>query len=269
MDVTDQIRQHRRTYGSSDNTRAHFTLPEYVLWGSPKRALDLGIAKEFKWELIDTIGSVDGTNTFFIRFTTTQETRIGARRVSVHPQYDVNVYIRLADGNLDPIALGADGYAGSGQPTTAEILALPPQVTYIGYVVPFYWFTGYCVEDESRIEQSTYSLNLGDESLEAFARGSPFATILPPGTYYLIVGTGEWQQQPFHVQLAAIGALDLEATAEFKLELFGRESTSQLEGDVTLALSPQARFTNFFEVQSDIDFGFTPSGSIDITSPVS
>lgn len=268
MDHSQQVRAHRRRYGGSDRTRPFFRNPEYVRNNSLSKAKDLGISRGFLWETRASLGGITGTNTLFYKFTTTEETRIGARRISENRYTDSDVRVAIASENLDAIALGDDGFGWAATPTTTQISQLPPIIEYLGYVDQGFWQGGFSEYDDQVIARPYVAVSTIDDTLQGLAAGSPWAKLFPPGTYYLIISTDQWYQQDVRVQLAALAANELSGDCTFAFEPGGRTNATQIGGNLDLLLMPSGRLRDELETAGTADLMLEPAANLQITSPV-
>lgn len=236
-------------YGGSDSTRSSFNRTRYVKGASVHAPIDVTLDPINGLVYSGMIGAEHGAQTIFLRFRTTEPSRVGLRRLTLNPYTDqyLDVSLRGADDRIIPLA--ADAATAPPEVIIAAAAqtrpSLPPTTTHadVGY-----WGDDY-VQDPGG-EAAQLPVLQGDVSsrIRVDDLSAQLSEVRPPGTYIVTITSSQWPRIPFRLQLLTREVASLRAVAEFTLDAVGRFTLRALAGAADLELEAEGRFSRLFVI---------------------
>lgn len=293
-DHSPQVRRFREAYGGSDRAASFFRTPEYVKYNSLSKARDLGRFTELRTQTSNTVGGITGTNTRFYKVTLAEEARFGARLVGA-PQCAIDwICLHVINAHLDRLPMDPSGYVNTEElvptrPTETRTSTSTERetitvVSIARYCPPGYFEAGYTfelstiiTEDGSQIttDLTDFALELaqtqqlGADTLDSFALESYKASILPAGTYYILVTTERWHETPYDLQIIiAPRARDLEGNLSFTLSPSLDTGVKQLSAELSATFAPYGRFQEHIALSGDASLSFMPVLGLAVITPL-
>lgn len=233
------------SYGSGDSTAASFNKPQYLRWYSPQTALDLGDIRNSDIALRIPLGGELGSQTIFLKFSSALPCRLLFSPLADNQYTNQYISFGIADQGLRRLPLLDAEFSLSAESVQAFLSPL----TDTTYTLTGYWqegyvntFSGFTVP-ESAIAQSAPQLKA--------ATGE-----LPPGDYFFIVSSSQWQGIYFDLALGLRSDLDLDATGTFSVDASGRFHLVNLSTTAGFDVDGSARVAIAVDLGASIPIGY-------------
>ena len=230
LDVSRDKRLRRQRYGSSDRTAPFFENPQYVKYNSLLKRYELGDVFNFDGRFEAPIGTVSGTNTLFLSFTTVMSTRFRALVLEPDGGYaasQLSFSLRHASGAIIPL----DRTLLPDPSASVEVGFAPVSNSNSPYADFGYWDQGYTDSDDQPIVDLA-PLEFS-EPAEARLYAAYTAVDLPSGGYVLAISSRAWTETPLTLDLTLRASTLLSGEASSTTSANLRLSLARLFGEAT------------------------------------